>query len=355
MTLMFSERWSRAFERASLAKPEALPRIRVQHLKEQQYVYESLLKCGSKDSAGLYICAEDINIRSPLLMTERPCADEVLSDGGDVQEIGEPFELGKSFLMGEKLRMFKNTDFGNIPWTTGSSSKKVAPGGDDNIEFFENAAKPPTKRERQSLPGIKSKNLNQTAENVLLGHQNRRPIMQAGLVTKRARGRPAGGQAVVVKRTIKAHDVAKNELREANKRQQVGDSGLEQQRKEKLAEMKERILKNKQIQEKNKELGVAAGAAAAVLAPTLAPAQKEEVPVQEATKKETKAKSGGKSKPKDKSKAKEKTAKEKGAAKEKATKATKTNREKSQKSDLVPKEKPVKTATKKEPAKDSKQ
>ena len=40
LTLLFSERWSKHFEKASNEKPDAIAKVRAQHLKEQQYAYE---------------------------------------------------------------------------------------------------------------------------------------------------------------------------------------------------------------------------------------------------------------------------------------------------------------------------
>lgn len=99
---------------------------------------------------------EQISIRKPLLLAEKITESDSVDnafqktniDEADIEEISEPFELGKSYLMPEKWRQFKNTDGANVPWPSSSSSKKVT-SNDDKVVFFENAAKPPPqKRER---------------------------------------------------------------------------------------------------------------------------------------------------------------------------------------------------------------
>ena len=76
--------------------------------------------------------------------------------------------------------------------------------------------------------------------------------MAAGLAAKRGRGRPVTPGAEKKKlakkdsAVLRAHNVAKKELREANKHQdEVKSSELEQKRQDFLKAMQERILKNK--------------------------------------------------------------------------------------------------------------
>ena len=76
--------------------------------------------------------------------------------------------------------------------------------------------------------------------------------MAAGLAAKRGRGRPVTPGAEKTKlakkdsAVLRAHNVAKKELREANKHQdEVKSSELEQKRQDFLKAMQERILKNK--------------------------------------------------------------------------------------------------------------
>ena len=77
--------------------------------------------------------------------------------------------------------------------------------------------------------------------------------MAAGLAAKRGRGRPVTPGAEKTTKlakkdsaVLRAHNVAKKELREANKHQdEVKSSELEQKRQDFLKAMQERILKNK--------------------------------------------------------------------------------------------------------------
>ena len=181
LTLVFSERWAKTYERAALEKPAGVVKILGQHLREQQFVYDSLLRCGSQQSAGLHISAENINIRSPVLLSEHSKAEGKasvqLQEHEELLEVGAPVHIGKSFLIADKIRTFKNTDNGNLPWSSGngtssaifSTATKRINNQEEQIEFFENAAKPPSKRERQPIPGVKNHNLKQTAKNVLSG------------------------------------------------------------------------------------------------------------------------------------------------------------------------------------------
>lgn len=115
-----------------------------------------MLTFGSADGAGLSISASEICIACPLLLIEdnsSPSKKESQVKEGEVKEIEPPLILGKSFLLSENQRVFKNTDGGNIPWMGSNSSSSTAAAVkrsntiDDPVEFFENAAKLPTKKE----------------------------------------------------------------------------------------------------------------------------------------------------------------------------------------------------------------
>ena len=132
-----------------------------------------------------------------------------------MKEISEPLILGKSWLIADNLRFYKNTDSGYIPWAGGKNKTSTSGcAAEDKIEFFENAAKPPTKRDRQnqSIPGFRtSRSLNVAKKKkdeknfsifrndskrngsaeVVNNAKERRPVNAASMASKR--GRPSGG------------------------------------------------------------------------------------------------------------------------------------------------------------------
>ena len=130
-----------------------------------------MLKQSKGALTGLRIEPDEIAITQPLILLDPSAAGETelaaSAAGEEVQELArEPLFVGKSFVIPDKLRVFKNTDGGNIPWSTSTTAtagtKSAKP---EKVIFFETKAKPPpNKRERQHIPGIRTKDLNKTAK-----------------------------------------------------------------------------------------------------------------------------------------------------------------------------------------------
>ena len=128
-------------------------------------------------------------------------------------------------------------------------------------------AKPPSKRERPMKLNMGAKNLKQTVKNVIKEKKAQHKMLM--MRDKNKRGRPSGAMNPTKKRLVAAR-YAQETVRDAN---------LEQQREQKIKDMKARILKNqeaaKKAQEEAKLTGIdkRGNMAAGVLKPTLSAPQ----------------------------------------------------------------------------------